>query len=157
MQNIDKITIAVVALLLVVGFGYPFLISDPGSEYSSKISEANDKIEENMVSQNLGDQSVPEVLEKVRLAYEVDSEKAIPEWAFYRKPARLDVKERIILVAPTLDAPYIASVKVVRDSSDQSTYHEISGRHALFSNAEITSCVIEMQEGDGDWIKLQQV
>ena len=47
MQNIDKITIAVVALLLVVGFGYPFLISDPGSEYSSKISEANDKIDEN--------------------------------------------------------------------------------------------------------------
>lgn len=157
MQNIDKITIAVVALLLVVGFGYPFLISDPGSEYSSKISEANDKIEENMASQDLGDQSVPEVLESVRLAYEVGADKAIPEWAFYRKPARLDVKERIVLVAPTLDAPYIAAVKVVRDSSDQSTYHEISGRHALFSNAEITSCVIEMQEGDGDWTKLQQV
>jgi hypothetical protein len=157
MQNIDKITIAVVALLLVAGFGYPFMISDPGSEYSSKISEANNKIEENMASQNLGDQSVPEVLEKVRMAYDVPGGAAIPEWAFYRKPARLAVKERIILVPPTLDAAYIASVKVVRDASDQSTYHEISGRHALYTNAEITSCVVEMQEGDSDWTKLQQV
>lgn len=157
MQNIDKITMAVVALLLVAGFGYPFLISDPGSEYSSMISEANETIEENMASQDLGNQTVPEVLEKVRMAYDVSGGVEIPEWAFYRKPARLDVKERIILVAPTLDAAYISSVKVMRDPADQSTYHEISGRHSNFANAEITSCVVEMQEDDGDWTKLQQV
>ena len=157
MQNIDKITIAVVALLLVVGFGYPFLISDPGSEYSSKISAANEAIEENMASQDLGDQSVPEVLDKVRLAYDVQGGVSIPEWAFYRKPARLDVKERIILVPPTLEASYVAAVNVIRDSASQETYHEIMGRHAIYSNAEITSCVVEMQEGDGDWTKLDQI
>jgi len=143
---------------MVVGFGYPFLMSDPGSEYSSKISEANEAIEENMASQDLGDQSVPEVLNRVRMAYDINGEVTIPEWSFYRKPARLDVKERIILTPPTLEPAYIASVSVVRNSDGQTTSHEISGRHAIYTNAEITSCVIEMQAGaDGDWQKLDQL
>jgi len=110
-----------------------------------------------MASQDLGDQSVPEVLGKVRMAYDISGDVAIPEWSFYRKPARLDVKERIIQVPPTLDPAYLASVAVVRDAGGQLTYHEISGRHAIYTNAEITSCVVEMREGDGEWTKLDQV
>ena len=154
MQNIDKITIAVVSLLLLVGFTFPFLVSDPGSEYSSKISKANEKIELNRDNQDFGDLSIPQVHNEVLSAYDISGEASIPEWAFYRKPARLDVLKRIIMIPPTIEPAYISGVQVIRDADSKATYHEITGRHSLFTNCEIASCALEMKTGDMDWAKV---
>ena len=106
-----------------------------------------------MASQDLGDQSVPEVLESVRLAYEVGTDKAIPEWAFYA--SRQDWTSRdTSFFAPTLDAPTLPS-KWFAILPINYLSRDLGASCALFQCGDYLLCH-RMQE-DGDWTKLQQV
>ena len=154
MQNIDKIAIAVAGLVLVGGFAWSYLMKDQGGEYSDAIDRASDRINESSAEQNLGSQSPPEVAREVRSAYSFQGETRIPEWAFYRRPARLELFSTSVVLPPELSESWIASVEIVRVTADRSTIHKISGRHCAFERAEIVSCNLEMSDGSEGWAKV---
>ena len=154
MQNIDKIAIAVAGLVLVGGFAWSYLMKDQGGEYSDAIDRASDRISESSAEQNLGSQSPPDVAGEVRNAYSFQDETRIPEWAFYRRPARLELFSTSVVLPPELSESWIASVEIVRVTADRSTMHKISGRHCAFERAEIVSCNLEMSDGSEDWAKV---
>lgn len=154
MQNIDKIAIAVAGLVLVGGFAWSYLMKDQGGEYSDAIDRASDRINESSAEQNLGSQSPPEVAREVRSAYSFQGETRIPEWAFYRRPARLELFSTSVVLPPELSESWIASVEIVRVTADRSTIHKISGRHGAFERAEIVSCNLEMSDGSEGWAKV---
>ncbi len=154
MQNIDKIAIAVAGLVLVGGFAWSYLMKDQGGEYSDAIDRASERINESSAEQNLGSQSPPDVAKEVRSAYLFQGETRIPEWAFYRRPARLELFSTSVVLPPELSENWIASVEIVRVTADRSTIHKITGRHCAFERAEIVSCNLEMSEGSEDWAKV---
>jgi len=153
-QNIDKIAIAVAGLVLVGGFAWSYLMKDQGGEYSDAIDRASERINESSAEQNLGSQSPPDVAKEVRSAYLFQGETRIPEWAFYRRPARLELFSTSVVLPPELSENWIASVEIVRVTADRSTIHKITGRHCAFERAEIVSCNLEMSEGSEDWAKV---
>ncbi|MEE2857696.1 MAG: hypothetical protein VX949_09925 [Planctomycetota bacterium] len=154
MQNIDKWAGAVAILVLVVGFAWSLLMKDQGGEYSDAIERADDRINEISAAQNLGPQAPPEVENEVRSAYSFQGETRIPEWAFYRRPARLELFSTAVALPPQLSENWIARVDVVRVAENRSTIHKISGRHCAFERAEIVSCSLEMSVGSEDWAKV---
>ncbi|MGE4619011.1 MAG: hypothetical protein AAEJ04_04290 [Planctomycetota bacterium] len=158
MQNIDKIAIALAVLILVAGFSISALMPDQGGDYSSAIDEANDKIEQSAAEQDLGDRTPPSVETTVKNAFSFQGDTVIPEWAFYRRPARLEFFKTEIVLPPSLMAARISTVKVNRDADTKNTQHLVAGRHAIFERAEIVSCTLEVKSGDdGAWEKLATV
>ncbi len=154
MQNIDKIAIGSAVLVLVLGFAWSAFTPDQGGEFSDAIERADDRINEISAEQTLGSQDPPKVADEVRSAYSFQGETRIPEWAFYRRPARLELFSTAVALPPELSANWIASVEVVRVAEDRSTIHRISGRHCAFERAEIVSCSLEMSDGSDDWAKV---
>ncbi|MEC9475942.1 MAG: hypothetical protein VX764_02770 [Planctomycetota bacterium] len=157
MQNIDKIAIALAALILVGGFSISALLPDEGGKFSADIDKANQKIDQSEAEQDLGDRTPPAVESEVKKAFSFQGEIVVPEWSFYRRPARLDLFKTEVALPPTLLAARISTVSVVRDATDESTQHRVSGRHAIFERAEIVSCNLEVRAEEGAWEKIRTV
>ncbi len=157
MQNIDKIAIALAGLILVAGFSISALLPDSGGKLSTAIDEANVTIEQRAAEQDLGKRTPPAVEAKVREAFFFQGETVLPEWSFYRRPARLEVFRTEVILPPSLISARISTVGVVRNGDSRTTHHSISGRHAVFERAEIVSCTLEVTSNDGGWEKLQTV
>lgn len=157
MKNIDKIAIALAAVILVGGFSISALMPDEGGKFSSDIDKANQKIDQSTAEQDLGDRSPPPVESEVKKAFSFQGEIVVPEWSFYRRPARLDLFKTEVVLPPSLSAARISTVSVVRDGDTKSTQHRVSGRHAVFERAEIVSCNLEVRVEDGAWEKIRTV
>ncbi|NRA74598.1 MAG: hypothetical protein HRU16_01545 [Planctomycetes bacterium] len=157
MQNIDKIAIALAVLILVAGFSISALMPDSGGKLSTAIDEANVTIEQRAAEQDLGARTAPSVEAEVRKAFSFQGETALPEWSFYRRPARLELFRTEVVLPPSLISARISTVSVVRDGDSNTTHHKISGRHAIFERAEIVSCTLEVRSDEGEWEKLQTV
>ncbi|MGE4602150.1 MAG: hypothetical protein AAEJ65_04525 [Planctomycetota bacterium] len=157
MQNIDKIAIALALLLLLAGFSYAGFMPDSGGKLSTAINQANVTIEQRTADQDLGKRTPPAVEAKVREAFSFDGETVLPEWSFYRRPARVEVFRTHVVLPPTLISARISTVSVVRNGDSRTTHHGISGRHAVFERTEIVSCTLEIRSKDGAWEKLQTV
>jgi len=156
-QNIDKIAIALAILILVAGFSVSAFLPDKGGELSTEIQQANVKIDQNAAEQDLGDRTPPAVESEVKKAFSFQGEIVVPEWSFYRRPARLELFRTEVILPPSLMAARISSVSVVRDAGSQATQHRIAGRHAVFERVEIVSCNLEVRFGDGAWEKIRTV
>ena len=154
MQNIDKIAIGLAVVILVSGFAASALVPDQGGEYSDAIGKANEQIRRNTDEQLVGGDTPPGVEEEVRKAYSFNGETKIPEWSFYRRPARLELFQTEVVLPPELAGGRLSGVEVVRTVAP-SPLHRISGRLGTFERAEIVACNIEVSEdSDGTWSKV---
>ncbi len=154
MQNIDKIAIGAAVVLLLGGFASSAFIGDQGDEISDAITDATGKIQLTQARQSVGNQAAPEVENEVKKAFSFQGETKIPEWVFYRRPARLELFRTAVILPPELAPGWIAKVEVVRDGSSKSTLHRVSGRHGIFERADVVSCNLEMSEGGSEWAKV---
>ena len=154
MQNIDKIAIGAAVVLLLGGFASSAFIEDKGAKFSDAISTATGEIQSTQAKQSVVDQAAPEVENEVKKAFSFQGETKIPEWVFYRRPARLELFRTAVILPPELAPGWIAKVEVIREGSSKSTLHRVSGRHGIFERADVVSCNLEMSEGGSVWSKV---
>ncbi|MDE0959711.1 MAG: hypothetical protein OSB09_02935 [Planctomycetota bacterium] len=157
MQHIDKLAIGLALLILLGGFASAALMKDQGGVFSDAINQATDRIRETEAEQSVGNLSPPEVENEVRKAFSFSGETVIPEWVFYRRPARLELFRSAVILPPELAPGWLAKVEVIRDASSKSTIHRISGRHSIFDRADVVSCNLEMSEGGSEWSKIATI
>lgn len=164
-QKIDKIAMAIAAVLIIGAIIWPLLVSDPGAASADQIEKHLAAIERTLDEQSGVDLGAPRDLAgEVGARFQVAELPPFPEWTMYRRPATFQVEITPELVPPTLSPGAICKIEVVREAgSPNRVYHRVSGLLGTPTNAKIESEVLERREGKddqdqaGEWVEVGPV
>ena len=162
MQKIDKIAIAAVGLILVLGIVLSLTGDDPGKKYTREIEEYAETISDTMGDQSRLRAGDPVAFgEELEALFDLGSGESFPEWAFHRRPTHYSVEKFIPKTPPVHENGGICKVEVLREAP-QRLYHRITGVGAGCNEVvEIGRQVVEVAPmgayGPGDWVEVATI
>ena len=162
MQKIDKIAIAAVGLILVLGIVLSLTGDDPGKKYTREIEEYAETISDTMGDQSRLRAGDPVAFgEELEALFDLGSGESFPEWAFHRRPTHYSVEKFIPKTPPVHENGGICKVEVLREAP-QRLYHRITGVGASCNEVvEIGRQVVEVAPmgayGPGDWVEVATI
>ena len=156
MQNLDRIALALAAVIILGGVIWSFMGADPGKEAQANISEYSEKIGETTGEQSgLPTENAPDVSRKVEDLFDASTAEPFPQWAFYRRPATFSIEIVKKDTPPTMEAGGVCRVEVIRDASEKRTFHRISGVRGLVNEtATLTREVLHGKTETGEWTEM---
>ncbi|MGE3166400.1 MAG: hypothetical protein AB7O52_15965 [Planctomycetota bacterium] len=151
MQNIDKISFVVVAVVVLGLSAYAVVFS--GGDNHSEIGKHTETIRAKQNEQevrSLG-RSIPDFKGEIRKDFDLAAAQPFPEWSFYRRPAQVNSLATVLVRAADHVAPMLSRVEVVRDRESKKAVHRVTGQLGESARVKGLKAALESRSEDGDW------